>query len=191
MKKTIFTTIITTLLLCACQNNTSAQKKTGDEQIPNDSIVQRVTDIYTHVCASYPNDHGMDENFNFTPFERPNLDSLYCSAHWNELLAAVEEKDEQSGDELPFFDYDYWIMGQDWDKLRFDSVAVVEVKDKTATVTLNLYNFDTCNHLTLTLVRERNNWFIDNILNDYSGYDIDIEPTGIREDMEEYIQQDN
>lgn len=177
MKRIFFTTLTAALLFCACNSGTSAQQKVNDDTATRDSIIQRVTDIYTAVCKAYPSDHGFDANGDFYELNLPNLDSLYCTRGWNELLAKVAEKDEQSGDEMPFFDFDYWIMGQDWDNVHFDKVVVTELNGDTATVNLDWYNFDNCTTIPLVLLREDGEWRID---------DID----GLKQGMQVYVESD-
>lgn len=175
MKRVFFTTLTAALLFCACNSGTSAQQKVNDDTATRDSIIQRVTDIYTAVCKGYPSDHGLDADSEIYELNLPNLDTLYCTRGWNELLGKVAEKDSRTPDEIGFFDFDYWIMGQDWDDLHFDNIVVNDLSGDTATVSLDWYNFGTCQNIAIVLLREEGEWRID-----------DIE--GLRQSMQEYIE---
>lgn len=162
--------------LTACNSGAQNNQQATDDAATRKAIADRVTDIYTAICKAYPDDHGFGEDGEFTEFTFQNFDSLYCTKGWNQLLADIQEIDSRNPDDIGFFDFDYWIMGQDWGNLHFDNVDVKEVMGDTATVTLNWYNFGNCEQLELTLLREDGEWRIDNLQN-------------LRQDMQEYIQQ--
>ena len=94
-----------------------------------------------------------------------NLDSLYCSQDWNEWAGRVNEFDKQHNDGMVgFFDADYWIMGQDWQDLGVSDVAVTAMTDSTATVALNLHNCGSVTPVRLEMVKEADEWRIDDFI---------------------------
>ena len=146
-------------------------------------VVQRVEAIYADVAKVYPSTG--DELHEGAPFyDLVNLDSLYCSADWNDCLRQVGEADQLSGNEMGFFDADYWIMGQDWNDVHVTDVSAT-VNDRThATVTLLLHNCGSTHPLKLLMVKEKGEWLIDDFLEDSGG-----EPTDWKRSMLEYVEQ--
>ena len=102
----------------------------------------------------------------------PNLDSLYCSQDWNEWVGRVNEFDKQHNDGMVgFFDADYWIMGQDWQDLGVSDVAVTAMTDSTATVALNLHNCGSVTPVRLEMVKEADEWRIDDFISNEPAID--------------------
>lgn len=176
MKKNILFSSCLMALLCACNSGAQNRTQATNDEATRQAVVQRVTDIYTTVCQAYPSDHGFDAEGETFTLNIPNLDSLYCSTAWNQLLADVAEVDSQDPDNIGFFDFDYWIMGQDWDDLHFDHVTVDEIRGDTVYVSLDWYNCGSCSTIELQLVNEDGEWRID---------DID----GLRQSMKDYIRE--
>ena len=116
---------------------------------------KRVEDIYADVFGVY---NKAQETQNSDLFSARSFEQDYCSQGWNNAVAAVLAKDPN------FFDADYWIMGQDWDKVSIKDVKISKVTDTTYTANFNLVNFGTAHPVSLTLVYERGNWFIDNFI---------------------------
>ena len=122
-------------------------------------IVNRVRDIYDHVRRAY----GRDVN----PSDLPDLNRAYASARFNALVDAVADIDSDI-DGIGFFDFDYWVMGQDYDNVYATDIVLEKMPnrpDGTAAVTLNLHNCGSVTPLRLELVNEDGRWMIDNFIN--------------------------
>ncbi len=138
-------------------------------------VKARVEEIYGKICESY-NAAQYDTN-KLLPVEE-----TYCSEAWKAQSAEVRRIDESRPDELGLWDYDYWIQGQDWQRLSFKDVKVRDVtKGRTAHAELTLHNSGD-NNVRLTLVWERGNWYIDDLFDDSN-------PLGIRKAQTEYIRE--
>lgn len=138
-----------TTLLVSCYNG----------QVTESDIVNRVNEIYGKVAEVYESqpDRGM-------------LDSLYCSNDWKTLVKIVEDTDIE-GNELGFFDADYWVMGQDWQDLSVDSVVVEQLAEREALASLNLHNCGQITRVRLQMVNENEAWKIDNFIDVTNGLD--------------------
>ena len=144
-------------------NNDSEASPDTDKKKTEEYLVQRVSNIYKDVCDLY---NAAQEDSNFDKLSEKNFDSLYCSEEWNDLLSKVNQYDmEQNTDEIGFFDFDYWIMGQDFQDMSFRDVKVLDMHDNGATVSLILVNMDSDIKLKLSMVYERGDWYIDNFEN--------------------------
>ena len=121
---------------------------------------KRVEEIYADVFGVY---NKVNETQDMNLFSSRSFEQDYCSQAWNNTVAAVLAKDEN------FFDADYWVMGQDWDNVGIKDVKVSKVSDTVRTATLNLINFGASHPVSLTLVYERGNWFIDNFVDGQGG----------------------
>jgi len=145
----------------------------------------RVESIYNDVTTTY-NKYNESEELSLGSVETANLDKKYCSEEWNALLEKVAEKDKQNEDEIGFFDFDYWISGQDFQNLKVTDVKVQKIEGDKATVILNLHNFGSVTPMKLDMVYERDNWFIDNFT--YISTSGSDEDEGLKRDMQEYIK---
>ena len=126
-------------------------------------LIQRVSNIYKDVCNQY--NAAQDSPNLYDKLSKMNFDSLYCSEEWNDLVSKVNKYDEEHNpDGIGFFDFDYWIMGQDFQDMSFHDVKVISMNDNEATVSLTLVNFSDIK-LKLSMVYERGDWYIDNFEN--------------------------
>ena len=151
-------------LAIAKANDENEASPDNDEKKTKEYLVQRVSDIYTDVCDTY---NAAQKDFDFAEaLANKNFDDLYCTTEWNALLSKVNKYDEeQNPDEIGFFDFDYWIMGQDFMNMSFHDVKVLDMHDNEATVSLTLVNMDSDIELKLSMVYERGDWYIDNFEN--------------------------
>ena len=146
-------------VLGACSPR-DAVAETKDKKLDTISVVQRVSDIYEVVFDRYREARTM-----LKPIRRGNFDANYCSADWNDRLRRVMEYDKANSEGMVgFFEADYWIMGQDWDDLKVSDVQVTAMTDSTATVAFNLHNCGSVTEVRLEMVREGNEWKIDNFI---------------------------
>lgn len=191
MKRTVLYLLAACAVVCAGYALTVSRQSAPADEPTAESLRQRVATIYDHIAKCYPDDPGPDADGNYHYVEVPeeNLDSLYCTKNWNRLVAAVIDKDSRSEeDEVGFFEFDYWIMGQDWQRVHYDGIQVKDFQKDRATVTLNLYNFDNKHRVELAMCYEDGQWRIDDI------QDIGIDETdenawsnSLRTEMEAYL----
>ena len=175
MKK-IVVLILAAVAVMACSNKGQATDAVKVQPLDTAAVVQRVNDIYTAVFDRYREARTM-----FKPIRQGNLDKAFCSEDWNMWLKRVIEYDKQlSEDMVGFFEADYWIMGQDWDDLSVSDVHVKAMTDSIATVAFNLNNFGSVTAVQLKMVREGNEWKIDDFID--VTYDMDW-----KANMKEYL----
>ena len=193
MKKLILSLVALVAMLAACQPNGSqqaveSQKTTVSEQLTATEVQNRVRDIYKAVFKVYNEEDSLRnldiqmENGVFENLGRFNKD--YCSKEWNLLLAKVNEIDSLNHEgELGFWEFDYWIMGQDWHNLSISDIEVQNVAENEATVQLKLHNFDSVQTVDLLLVKEDGSWKID----DFKQADGDMD---LKRAMQQYIEEE-
>ena len=167
-------------VLGACSPRAGVEGAT-DGSLDTGLVVQRVNDIYTQVFDLYGKASATSD---FSSLE--NIDSLYCSADWNEWVARVNDFDRQHEDDgmIGFFDADYWIMGQDWQDLSVSDIRVIDMTDSTATVELNLHNCGSITAVRLEMLLEDGQWQIDNFID--VKYDVNW-----KAGMKEYLAEKN
>ena len=125
-----------------------------------EDVEKRVSEIYSHVYGEYLNhfDDGILWDINF--------DSLYYSEEFYRLHNQIGDLEEQLGGPL-VHDVNYWICAQDYDKDLAARVLRVKMDgNKKAKVTINIHNCGQDKEEILTMVYERDNWFIDDMFDD-------------------------
>lgn len=140
-------------------------------EVQRPDVKARVEQIYDAICKLY---NASDE-------EMQNLESIdrnYCSAAWNEALERVGKPKTAHVGDAKALNYDYWIQAQDWEHVSYKEVKLVSMSgDDKAQVELLLVNGRDFK-VTLTLVYERDNWYVDDLADE-------AHPDGIRRTMEE------
>ena len=154
MKKDIL--ILASLIaLSACQQTGKPSSETtpaqsadtevaADDKHTTEYITQRLTDIYEWK----DNKKG-------------------CSERYMKLYNKASELSRQSG--MTFLDADHWVQGNDVDEEW--SYSILEVKDitpTTATAQVLVSNFNE-HEVTLKLVFERGDWYVDNFITEVGG----------------------
>ncbi len=165
------------------QNDKSANVEAVEKKPQTAADVKtRVETIYKDVCDAYNSANQMEFGEGMKMLQDKKFDEAFCSEAWNKKLAEVVEKDNQHPDEMGFFDYDYWVMGQDFENLAVTDVKVVSFENDKAVVSLNLHNMGNTNPIKLKMVYERGDWFIDDFITSYEGVE-----NSVRADMDEYL----
>lgn len=196
MKKLTFIMIaMTAITFVACGNKTTGNNDNGDEDSvfmldgpgsvyePTEEEVgqyalETVQEVYEAVSQAYSSEDWQTQS--------NELDKEYCSKDWNATVKAVIEKDNQTPDEMGFFDADYWVMGQDFSKKIYATDLNLEklLMDDTpweAAVTLKLHNFSEI-PVRVNLIYEGGEWKVDD-LTDLSN-DLDW-----KKSMKEYLAE--
>ena len=132
---------------CTTHHNVDNSKKGS---LDTSAVVERVEEIYTTVFNVYNEEdslRNLDIHMENGVYERrADFEANFCSDEWNTLLKKVNEIDSlYHQNEMGFWDFDYWIMGQDWHKLSISDVKFVERIGSWAEVDLKLHNFDKIN----------------------------------------------
>lgn len=171
-----------------CRQPTESKKTTVSEQLSATEVQNRVCDIYSAVFKVYNEEDSLRnldiqmENGVWENRGKFNMD--FCSKEWNLLFAKINEIDSMNHDgELGFWEFDYWIMGQDWHNLSISDVNVLNVEQNEATVQLKLHNLDAVKTVTLLLVKEDGSWKIDN----FQEADSDM---NLKRAMQQYIEEE-
>ena len=122
-----------------------------------DDVQKRVEDIYGHVYGEYL------KHYDDMYLLKVNFDSLYCSRELYDLHRKIGDLERQMG-EVIVHDVDFWICAQDFDKDLAARVLRVKMDgNKKAYVTINIHNCGQDQEVILTMVYERDNWFVDDM----------------------------
>ena len=180
MKKAILMAMIA-VVVTACGSRTN--KETGadgsivtpdEEKLSEEYIRQRFESIYS--CYDNPQ---YDESGLRVMESRGNFDSAYCSSSYKELLAQAEAL---AGEDDIVLDYDHWTNSQDDNNFTCKVGNVSLLTDSTAVVEMDAQNFAEPYTITLALLFERGDWYVDNFLSTDGS-------KGEKEYLQEYIQQ--
>ena len=157
-------------------SETFVQPKLEGNPQSDDYVLARVKAIYDNIFED--NYRVMEDDESDIPEEVLSPDEKFCTKAWNDLLAKVDEFDSTNNpDEQGFWDFDYWVMGQDFDKPSISDVSLVKRDGDKAVVDLKVHNFDEATSVRLELKFERGEWFIDNIIDTDNDYDLKKEMT--------------
>lgn len=156
------------LMLSACGGNKTAQAVADSDSLTTDSVTvpddgkhnaeaisQRVDMIYS--CYKNPkyDEYGM------RLLQRINLDSLYCTREYKKLYEqAMELTDE---DDI-LLDYDHWTNSQDDNEFTYQIGRISMPTDSTAIVQVDAKNFGNEYSITLGLLFEQGDWYVDDFL---------------------------
>ena len=136
-----------------------ATQQVTQDKLSEQYIRQRLTDIYA-------------EAFRDKEHDLLALDAKFMSQEYNQLqnraLAIAEKNDDM------VIDSDHWVQGQDWTYPTMDIKRIDNITNTTATahviITTHMPGCDSQQtELTLPLVYERGDWFIDNMQQYYEG----------------------
>ncbi len=186
--KSILLLAVAVVVLGACSSRGAVVKSSGESDhdgLDTASVVERVQEIYGAVFKVYNEADSLRnrdiDSMNDVYERRADFEANYCSSEWNRLMKKVNEIDSlYHQNEMGFWDFDYWIMGQDWHNLSVSDVKVKTLTDTEATVELSLHNFDNVKQLCLLMKREDGTWRIDDFVDMEFG-------TGFKKDMQDYI----
>ncbi len=146
----IFTAAV--LLLTACNGGA---KKADAAKHTDAYIRERVETIYGRYLTKVVDENGMRV---FT--DKTDLTDTYCSAGFKSLLARAQDA---AGEDYIVLDCDPWTQSQDDVEFTCSVKSVDAVTDSTATVTH-------AGQLTLQLVYESGDWFVDDFGGDLREY---------------------
>lgn len=136
-----------------------ATQQVTQDKLSEQYIRQRLTDIYA-------------EAFRDKEHDLLALDAKFMSQEYNQLqnraIAIAEKNDDM------VIDSDHWVQGQDWTYPTMDIKRIDNITNTTATahviITTHMPGSDSQQtELTLPLVYEQGDWFIDNMQQYYEG----------------------
>lgn len=178
MKIYNLTTILALLAFAACENtatNNSTQSSENEQVVESNDLVHPSVSPHTEQEVAQ-----LVENF-----YNGKTKKMECTKSWYDLVSAADAKmcEGQSEDECDdgygYFDYDYFVMGQDVaEDFHVSDVKVEILQGDYAKVSFTLHNFRPI-QMALELVYENNNWYIDNFINK-------SENLNLRDDMERF-----
>ena len=98
----------------------------------------------------------------YSYFHKIDLDTAYCSVGYRDYMRqAMDQMDE---DDI-LLDYDHWINAQDYSENLSARVASIEnFTDSTAIVKVAVRNFGHDGEVVLSMIFERDDWFVDDFL---------------------------
>ena len=155
---------------CGNQTNDGASDQdstqANEQQMTEAFITQRINDIYKDVYDTKRNEFKQLQTLDgIDKFDPVDFDAKYMSAAYNSL----QEKAIKIGEDRnePIIDADHWILGQDWTDPSMKVTSVRDITSTTATAHVLIHKQaggqPSDEPLTLSLVWERGNWFIDNM----------------------------
>ena len=158
-------TIIVVMTACTPGSKpaaTTASQDATDDKHTTEYIIQRLNDIFTDVYT-----HRID---------LLKADSMYMSSDYNRLQNAAMAIAERTDDMV--IDADHWVQGQDWTEPAMKVKSVGDITDTTATAVVVITTFpgspdSSDNTITMPLVFERGNWYIDNMQQQWQGETLD------------------
>ena len=146
------------LVLLGCVRSKAEKPKplTPEEQAQvKQEVADRVTAIYDEVFGWYRTHPDV--------WETPDFDTeRFLAKDYMTTLREVLKKDARTESELGFFDYNHWLMAQDWDtdlSYRIDSIQAYFAGQ--AGVWLTIHNCGTDQAVLLVLVPEKDEWRIN------------------------------
>ena len=193
MMRTYLFLVVTAFALCGCQGHAVNSEKVETKAVVNQesdaqTVANRVQEIYNVVFKEYNLEdslRNLDQLEGLGAYgHRGEFNRNYCSREWNRLSRQINEIDSlYHGDELGFWDFDYWIMAQDWHNLSISDVEVLSVTPTEASVQFQLHNFDSSKPIALHMVLEDGVWKID----DFLEVENDL---GLKKSMQEYVTEE-
>lgn len=175
MKRLFSKSIIMAFVACCVVASYSCNRK----PVPSskaDEVASAVCKMYDYVFECYRAGNDSLDVFN----------RRYLTADYNKMIDSVRAFDSiHHAEECGFFEYDHWIMGQDWDKPTY-TLDTVFVSDSLvdwywATVTIN--NFGTT-QVHLLMVPEDGEWKIGDMLD----YDLNLDKPSEMDNMSLYLR---
>lgn len=130
-----------------------------------DEVAEAVCKIYDHIFESYCDGNDSLDVFN----------QRYLTSDYLKMIDSVKAFDLQHRPgEVGFFEYDHWIMGQDWDKPTYtlDTVSASDTLSNWYWATVTIHDFGTTK-VHLLMMQEDGEWKIGDMLN----YDISPTPS--------------
>ena len=146
------------LLLVGCKNRINSSD--FSDRHSESYIKLRIDSIYSRF-----NNPTYNENGKRIIDYRYNYDSAFCSSHYKKLMSkAIELMDDE---EDIILEHDHWTNSQDPEDFTYKINKIEKTTDSTAIVVLNARNWGDDYLVTLRLLYEREDWFVDDFITKY------------------------
>lgn len=182
MKKTLFAlTVVLTVISCAGAGEKQKRSYADAEQ----EVAQRVQEIYDIVIPWYNSHEGDIRSVNDFDERFLSKDLQMMGAQVDAILRECHEKGED--DIPPGFDYNHWVMGQDWENLSIRTDSIRVLSSDTAEAYMCITNCGYPQNFVLVMARDDKNWFID----DFRQYDEQTKGFTIsdKRNIQDYIEE--
>ena len=136
------------------KSNINGQKSAEDYTVKQ--VTARVSSIYNKIFLDY--NHGHE---NGTAY-----DKMYCTNAYNKVCRKIDEATSKSPGEVIGIDYDHWVQAQDYENLSYKILSVYIVSPSTTMVNVEITNTGIKTNVTLKMVYEHDNWYIDDFIVD-------------------------
>ena len=163
MKKTI-SALIALVAFAFCMNactNAQAKQNRSDADI-KEEVARRVKEIYDIVIPWYNSHEGDIRSVNDFDGRFLSKDMQMMGAQVGTILRELHEKGED--DIPPGYDYDHWVMGQDWENLSIRTDSIRVLSPDTAEAYMCITNCGYPQKFMLMMTRDEKEWFIDDFL---------------------------
>ena len=186
MKKTI-SALVALVAFAFCMNactNTQAKQNRSDDDI-KEEVARRVKEIYDTVIPWYNSHEGDIRSVNDFDGRFLSKDMQMMGAQVGAILRELHEKGED--DIPPAYDYDHWVMGQDWENLSIMTDSVCVLSPDTAEAYMCITNCGSPQKFMLMMTRDEKEWFID----DFRQYDEQAKGFAIsdKKNIQDYIEE--
>lgn len=181
MKKIVFA-LITVLAVSFCMEWGESQKRS--DVVVEGEVARRVQEIYNTVIPWYnsPNSYHSENDFDKRFLSR-EMQVMRRMA--DAVLRKLRERGED--DIPPCYDYDHWVMGQDWENLSIKTDSIHVLSPDTAEAYMCITNCGHPQNFMLVMTRDDKGWFID----DFRQYDEQAKAFAIsdKRNLEDYIKE--
>lgn len=186
MKKTI-PALIALVAFAFCMNactNAQAKQNRSDDDI-KEEVARRVKEIYDIVIPWYNSHEGDIRSVNDFDGRFLSKDMQMMGAQVGTILRELHEKGED--DIPPGYDYDHWVMGQDWENLSIRTDSIRVLSPDTAEAYMCITNCGYPQKFMLMMTRDEKEWFID----DFRQYDEQAKGFAIsdKRNIQDYINE--
>lgn len=182
MKKTFFA-LMAVLVVVACAD--PGKKQARCEADVKDEVAGRVQEIYDIVIPWYNSHEGDIRSVNDFDERFLSKELQMMGAQVGAILRELHEKGED--DIPPGYDYDHWVMGQDWENLSIKTDSVHVLSPNTAEAYMCITNCGYQQNFVLVMACDDKNWFID----DFRQYDEQTKAFSIsdKKNIQDYIEE--
>ncbi len=182
---TLFVVLLTAFAFCmnACTNAQAKQNRSDDDI--KEEVARRVKEIYDTVIPWYNSHEGDIRSVNDFDERFLSKDMQMMGAQVGAILRELHEKGED--DIPPGYDYDHWVMGQDWENLSIRTDSIRVLSPDTAEAYMCITNCGYPQKFMLMMTRDGREWFID----DFRQYDEQAKGFAIsdKRNIQDYINE--
>lgn len=183
MKKTI-SALVALMAFAFCMNactNAQAKQNRSDGDI-KEEVARRVKEIYDIVIPWYNSHEGDIRSVN-------DFDERFLSKEMQMMRAQMSAilHEKETDDFPPAYDFDHWVMGQDWENLSIKTDSIHVLSPDTAEAYMCITNCGSPQKFMLMMASDEKEWFID----DFRFYDERVNSFAFSEkrNIQDYINK--